>query len=155
MHVCTYVCARTIGAMGLKFGTELGFKPWEVIANVWASRTSPPGRGRPKSASGGPCSPNRPLLGKLILKKVEEHPRYSGGGSGQIRSRTSPRGPSARGGSAAVVIGLIEPKLGRCVAHMGTCPQIYFGPICPQPAAPNPWPDCSGKRVRAPRGSSR
>ena len=118
--------ARTIGAMGLKFGTELGFKPWEVIANVWAGRTSPPGRGRPKSASGGPCSPNRPLLGKLILKKVEEHPRYSGGGSGQIRPRTSPRGPSARGGSAAVVIGLIVPKLGGCVAHMGTCPHIFW-----------------------------
>ena len=55
--------------------------------------------GRPKSASGGPCSPNR-------ATKVAERPKFSGGGSGQIRSRTSPRGPaassSARGRSAAL-----------------------------------------------------
>ena len=38
-------------------------------------------------------------------------------------------------------------KLGRCVTLIGMRPKIYFGP-----AAPNPWPDFSGKRVRAPKG---
>ena len=75
---------HTVGARELKFGTEKGFYPDMVLANVWAGRTSPPGRGRPKSASGGPCSPNRAFLGKLYKTKVEEQLKYSEGGSGQI-----------------------------------------------------------------------
>ena len=75
MFVCMFaIGARTVGAAGLKFGMELGFSPGEVIANVWAGWTSPPDRGRPKSASGGPRSPNRAFLGKLYKTKVEEHP---------------------------------------------------------------------------------
>ena len=82
-NVCLYVCmfvrmfaigARTVGATELKFGMELGLYPEKVLAKVRAGRTPPPGRGRPKSASGGPCSPNRAFLGKLYKTKVEEHP---------------------------------------------------------------------------------
>ena len=129
--------ARTVGATELKFGMELGLYPEKVLAKVRAGRTPPPGRGRSKSASGGPCSPNHAFLGKLYKTKVEEHPWYSGGGSGQIRSRTSPRGPaarpSARGRSAAVVIGPIELKLGRCVTPMEKWSKTYLGPNWPQP----------------------
>ena len=45
---------------------------------------------------------------------------------------------------------VIEPiglKLGRRGTIIGTWPKRYFGP-----AASTPWPDCSGKRVRAPKG---
>ena len=127
--------ARTVGATELKFGTEKGLYPEMVLSNILADRTSLPGRGRPKSTSGGPCSPNQAFLGKLSQTKVEEHPRYGGGGSGQIKSSTSPRGPvacpSARGSSAAMVIGPFKLKLGRCVTHMGTWPQRCFGLVGP------------------------
>ena len=82
-NVCLYVCmfvrmfaigARTVGATELKFGMELGLYPEKVLAKVRAGRTPPPGRGRSKSASGGPCSPNHAFLGKLYKTKVEEHP---------------------------------------------------------------------------------
>ena len=95
------------------------------------------GGGSLNSGSGGPCSRHRGFLGKLHKTKVEEHPRYSRGGSGHIRPSTSPRGPAhrprARGRSAAVVPGLTELKLGRCFTLMGTWPHIYFGPIGPHP----------------------
>ena len=45
---------------------------------------------------------------------------------------------------------VIEPiglKLGRHGTIIGTWPKRYFGPV-----ASTPWPDCSGKRVRAPKG---
>ena len=45
-------------------------------------------------------------------------------------------------------IGPIGLKLGRRVTIIiGTWPKRYCGP-----AASTPWPDCSGKRVRAPKG---
>ena len=82
-----------------------------------------PGRGRSMSASGGPCSPDGAFLRKLYKTKVEEHPQFSIGGSGPIRSQTSPRclagGPSARGASAGMVSWLSVLKLGR---EMGTHP---------------------------------
>ena len=97
MCVCMFaIGTRAVGARGLKFGTELGFHPKSVFAQVRTGRTSPPGRGSLKSGSGGPCSRHRGFLGKLHKTKVEEHPRYSGGGLGQIRSSTSPRGPADR-----------------------------------------------------------
>ena len=75
-----------------------------------AGRPHPPrggGAWGPKSGSQVPHSQNGAFLGKLYKTKVEECPRFSGGKSGQIRSRTSPWGqaadPSTRGGSAAVV----------------------------------------------------
>ena len=66
--------ARTFEAM------EMGFHPWKVLVNVRTGRTSPPGRGRPKSASGGTYSQNRAFLGKLYKTKVHEHPQLKGGG---------------------------------------------------------------------------
>ena len=79
MYVCMFVRmfaigARTVRATELKFGMELGLYPEKVLAKVRAGRTPPPGRGRSKSASGGPCSPNHAFLGKLYKTKVEEHP---------------------------------------------------------------------------------
>ena len=144
MYVCMFsIGTRTVGATGLKFGMELGFNPRKVLANVWAGWTPLPGRGMPRSASGGPPSPNRAFPGKLYKIKVEGHPRFSVGWSRQMRSRTSPRGlaasPSARGRSAAVVIGPIELKLGRCFTLMGTWPQKCFGHIGPQPPGQG-WP---------------
>ena len=96
-NVCKRVCmfaigACTIRATELKFGTELGFHPGKVLAYVWIGRTPSPGRGRPKSASGGPCSPNGAFLGRLHKTKVAEHHQFCQSRSGQIRSRTSPRG---------------------------------------------------------------
>ena len=85
-----------------------------------------------RSAQPKPC-----ISRKTYKIKVEGHPRFSVGGSRQMRSRTSPRGlaasPSVRGRSAAVVIGPIELKLGRCFTLMGTWPQKCFGLIRPQP----------------------
>ena len=34
-----------------------------------------------------------------------------------------------------------------CVTHLETWQKIYFGPF-----APNPWPDRSGKCMKAPKG---
>ena len=66
----------------------------------------------------------------FIKQKLKSTPDIVG--AGQVRSRTSPRGPaaspSARGWSTAMVIGPMGPKLGWCVT-------------------PTPWPDCSGKCV--------
>ena len=63
----------------------------------------------------GPHTPNRALLGKLYKTKNEEHHQLCYGGSGLIRSSTSPwgpeAGPSARGGSAAMVPWPIEPHV--------------------------------------------
>ena len=47
-----YVCASTIRATGLKFGTELGFYPEMVLV----------------SASRGPCSPHGAYPGKQKLQ---------------------------------------------------------------------------------------
>ena len=92
----------------------------------------------------------------FIVQKLKSTPDIFWGGSGQIRSWTSTRGlaacPSVWRGSAAVVIGPIELKLGRCFTLMGICPQTCCGPIWPQLTAPNPLPDCRGKRRRAPKG---
>lgn len=38
-------------------------------------------------------------------------------------------------------------KYGWCVTLIVMWSERYFGP-----ASPNPWPDCSGKRLRAPEG---
>ena len=76
-----------------------------------------PWAGRPNSASGGPGSPNGAFLGKLNRTKVEECPQFSRGGSGQIRSKISPKclrgGPRARGASAGMGPWLSELKLCR------------------------------------------
>src|SRR5574343_45520 len=123
LFVCVFaIGGRTVGPIGLKFCTEVAFHPGSVIGYVPTGRPPPPGRGWPRSASRGPCSPNRAFLGKLCKTKVGERPRFSGGGSGQIRCRTSPKGPAARprptGESGAVVHGPIGPKLGRRVQHV-------------------------------------
>ena len=85
--------------------------PREHYDMVESSRSPPPGWGRPQSASGGPCSLNRALVGKIYKTKIAEYSQFSGGRSGQIWSGTLPRGPagatSSRGGSAAVVPGPI------------------------------------------------
>ena len=53
MYECMYECMFAIGARNfeatkLKLGTMLGFHPEMVLANVQASQTPPPGRGRPR-----------------------------------------------------------------------------------------------------------
>ena len=109
----------------------------KVNAYVWTRCPPPPGRGRPKSASGGPCSPNGAFLGKLYKTKVEEHTQFSGDGSSQIWSQTSPRcpagGPSARGASADLVPWLFGLKLGREMStHPGRSTPV-FGMGTPPP----------------------
>ena len=108
--MCVYVFAifRTFRATELKLGTELEFHLEKDIAIMRAGPTHPGGGAwGPKSGSQVPHSQNGAFLGQLYKTKVEECPRFSGGKSGQIRSRTSPWGqaadPSTRGGSAAVV----------------------------------------------------
>ena len=88
--VCMCLCYRRLHlwSYGAEIWHRAGMPPREGLAKIWAGRTPPPGRGRPKSASGGPCSPNCAFLGKLYKTKVEEHPRYSGGGSGQVQDLT-------------------------------------------------------------------
>ena len=49
---------HTVWPPGLKFGMEDHIHPWKVNAYVCASCPPPTGWGRPKSASGGPCSQN-------------------------------------------------------------------------------------------------
>ena len=82
-----------------------------------------PGWERPKSASGGPCSPNGAIMGKLHKTKIEECPQFSGGRSGLIKSQTSPKYPagcpSPTGVTACMVPWLSQLKLTR---EMGTHP---------------------------------
>ena len=72
-------------------------------------------------------------LESSVLYNFEERPRFSVGRSGQIKSRTSPKGraatPSARIRSAVVVPWPIELKLGRCVTLMGSWPWRYFAKV--------------------------
>ena len=104
--------------------------PGKVNANVRARCLPPPGQGSQKRASGGLYSPNGAFLGKLYKIKVEEHPQYSRGRYGQIRSLTSPRcpagGPSATGTSAGMVPSLTGLKLGM---EMRTHPERSM-PMC-------------------------
>ena len=130
---------HTVWPPGLKFGMEDHIHPWKVNAYVWASCPPPPGRGMPKSASGDPCSPNGAFLGNFHKTKVEESPQFCRGGSGQIRSQTSPRclagGPSARGASAAMVPWPFRLKFGR---EMGIHPVrsvLTFGLGTPTPGS--------------------
>ena len=48
--------------MELKFGMEDHIYPWEVIGYISFLYPYPQGWGRPKSGSGGPCSPNGAYL---------------------------------------------------------------------------------------------
>jgi len=61
--VCVCVClfsigGHTVGPTELKFGMEDHIYPWEVLSYILFRYPYPQGQGRPKSGSGGPCSPN-------------------------------------------------------------------------------------------------
>ena len=132
LAMCVCMCvfaigARIVSATELKFCTERGLHPEKTIAIVRAARTHPRGAGGSKMGSRGLHSPNGAFMGRFYKTKVKEHPQLSGGGSGQIRSRTSPWGPAAcpssKGRSAAVVPWPIKLKLVTCVTHLGTLTQ--------------------------------
>ena len=67
--------------------------------------------------------PKRCISGKTYKTQVEEHPQFSGGGSGQLRShltQVSGGGPSSRGASAGMVRWLSGLKLGWEIGtHLG------------------------------------
>ena len=69
-----YIGGHTIRPIVLKFGMEDHIYPWEVIGYILLWYPNPLGQGRPKSASGGPYSPNRAFLRKLYKTKVAERP---------------------------------------------------------------------------------
>ena len=54
--VCMCLCYRRphLQSFGAEIWHRAGMPPREGLAKVWAGQTPPPGRGRPKSASGGP-----------------------------------------------------------------------------------------------------
>ena len=61
--MCVCVCVlsidgHTVGPTELKFGMEDHIYPWEVLSYISFRYPNPQGQGRPKSGSGGPCSPN-------------------------------------------------------------------------------------------------
>ena len=156
MCVCVFVCmfaigGHTVGPIGPKFCTEVRSHPGSVIGYVRTRRPHPPGRGWPRSASGGPPSPNRAFLRKLYKTKVGECPRFSGGGSGQIWRRTLPKWPGARPsgtlGSAAVVPGPIGPKLGRSVGHVGKGSGGMSGTLRPMSGVPGLGKGCLWRSV--------
>ena len=65
--VCVCVClfsigSHTVGPTGFKIGMEDPIYPGEVIGYILLRYPYPLGRGRPKSGSGGPCSPNGAFL---------------------------------------------------------------------------------------------
>ena len=65
--VCVCVCVlsiggHTVGPTELKFRMEDHIYPWEVLSYIWFRYPYPLGRERPKSDSGGPCSPNGAFL---------------------------------------------------------------------------------------------
>ena len=71
MYVCMYVCvfaigAKTVGPIGLKFGTEVRFHPGSVLGYVRVGYPHPPGRGRPRS---GP---------RVLLEVLQPQPCISG-----------------------------------------------------------------------------
>ena len=98
VHVRMYVCCwhplSGLGAWNL--APSWGSTPRASLPRFGPAGPHLLGGGSLNSGSGGPCSRHRGFLGKLHKTKVEEHPRYSGGGLGQIRSSTSPRGPADR-----------------------------------------------------------
>ena len=61
---------------GTKFNMAFGFYPKSILDIFLARHLDPLGRGRPKSASGGPYSPNRAFLRKLYKTKVAERPWF-------------------------------------------------------------------------------
>ena len=150
MCVCLCVCYRCPNRWG--YGAEFWHRaevpPGEGHSNHSGQLPPPPGRGPLKTGSQGPRSPNGEFLGKVYKTKVEQRPQFSVGGSGQIWRWTSPRGPaegtSARERPAAMVPWPIGLKLGR------TWLQRCIGTI--NLPLGNLLPDCSGKRVRAPKG---
>ena len=63
MCVCLFsIGGHTVGPTVLKFGTEDHIYPGEVIGYISFQYPYPLGQGRPKSGSGGPCSPNSAFL---------------------------------------------------------------------------------------------
>ena len=54
--------SHTVGPAELKFGMEDLIYPWEVLSYISFRYPNPQGQGRPKSSSGGPCSPNVAFL---------------------------------------------------------------------------------------------
>ena len=75
--MCVWVLSidgHTVGPTELKFGMEDHMYPWEVLRYISFRYPNPLGRGRPKSGSGGPCSPNRAFLGKFHKTKNDGHP---------------------------------------------------------------------------------
>ena len=70
MYVYVFaIGARTVGATGLKFGTELGLHSEKVITIMQAGGTHPGGTG---ALNQGPDSQNSAFVGKLYKTKVEE-----------------------------------------------------------------------------------
>ena len=135
-----------VGPTVLKFGMEDHVYPWEVI---WYILFCPLGRGRPKSGSGGPCSPNSAFLWKFHKTKFEGHPSPPKWGKGQVRSGPRPHqrclaaGPSSWEASAAMVPWPFRLKFGR---EIGTYPGrsvTLFGLGTPNP------------RVRCPKNGAR
>ena len=130
--------ACTIGATGLKFGTELGFPPLGGYSK-FLGRLPPTSWAQEakecfwKAVLPKPCISVKSLLNNSC--------QYSegGGGSGHIRSRTSPSAlaglPSERGRSAALVLGLgpIGLKLARRVTHTDTVTRDVLDPWTPNP----------------------
>ena len=57
-----FIGSHTVGPRVLKFGMEDHIYPWEVIGYISFRYPHHLGRGRPKSGSGGPCSPNGAFL---------------------------------------------------------------------------------------------
>ena len=63
MSVCLFsIGGHTVRPTVLKFGMEDHIYPGEVIGYILLRYPNPLGRGRPKSGSGGPCSPNGAFL---------------------------------------------------------------------------------------------
>lgn len=76
------------------------------------------------------CSARTVRFWEKFMKKRCRVPLINWDWLGQYTSKTSSSGlaahPSTRGRSAAMVLGLIGPKLGRSATPMGTCPQKIF-----------------------------
>ena len=71
---------HTIGPTALKYGMEDHIYPWKAIGYISFWYPNPQGQGRPKSASGGPCSPKGAFLINFIKQKLKGTPALVGDG---------------------------------------------------------------------------
>ena len=105
------MCLFSIGGLTVeptvfKFGMEDHVYPREIKGYISFWYPYPQRWGRPKSCSGGPCSPNSAFL-RNFYKKVDGHPLKIGG---RVRSNQVPDLIQVSGSRSKYMVGFSRPS---------------------------------------------